>query len=121
MGPDARQRRQLVLLYLLAALLACLLGVVTLLDSPRYGPVEFFILPAPVSYGPRDFSADPVNLNTADAQELDLLPGIGETLAQRILAYREQNGPFTSLEQLLKVEGIGEKTLEKLRPLVCLA
>lgn len=59
-----------------------------------------------------------VNLNTATLQELDLLPGIGEELGKRILAYRKSNGNFSSIEELTKVRGIGEKTFEKLKNLV---
>ena len=58
----------------------------------------------------------PVNINTASQRELDALPGIGEVLAQRILDYRKANGAFSSVDELVKVKGIGEKTLEKLRP-----
>ena len=56
----------------------------------------------------------PVDINSADTQELCTLPGIGETLARRILAYRELNGPFERPEELMNVEGIGAGKLEAL-------
>jgi competence protein ComEA len=59
-----------------------------------------------------------VNLNTADADALDALPRIGPALAARIVAWREQNGRFTSVDDLLAVPGIGDKMLESLRDLV---
>lgn len=59
-----------------------------------------------------------VNINTADAAALDTLPGIGEVLAGRIVEHREANGPFGSVDDLINVSGIGEVTLEELRPLV---
>jgi competence protein ComEA len=59
-----------------------------------------------------------VNVNTADAATLDSLPGIGEVLAQRIIDHREAHGPFASVDELISVSGIGEVTLEELRPLV---
>ena len=61
----------------------------------------------------------PLNLNTADAEALCALPGIGETLAGRILAFREAHGPFAAPEELMLVEGIGEKRYERIRDLVC--
>ncbi|MFW1677535.1 ComEA family DNA-binding protein [Pontibacter sp. JAM-7] len=59
--------------------------------------------------------AEPVNLNTADVATLASLQGIGPAKAKAIVAYRNQNGPFTSVEQLLEVKGIGNATLEKNR------
>lgn len=59
-----------------------------------------------------------MNVNTATATELEELPGIGEVLAQRIVDYRTDNGPFASVDQLLDVSGIGDSILESLRELV---
>ncbi len=59
-----------------------------------------------------------VDINNADAVTLESLPGIGESTAAKIIAYRESNGPFASVDDLDAVSGIGEKTMEKLRPLV---
>lgn len=61
---------------------------------------------------------DRLDLNTATLEELDTLPGIGPVLGQRILDYREEFGGFQTVEELLYVKGIGEKTLEKLENLV---
>jgi len=67
---------------------------------------------------PKSASADarPVDINTAGATELQSVPGIGKSLAERILAFREKNGAFGSVDDLLKIQGIGEKSLQKLRP-----
>lgn len=56
-----------------------------------------------------------VDVNAAAVEELAVLPGIGEGRAQAIIDYREEHGPFTSLEGLLQVKGVGEKILEGLR------
>ena len=70
--------------------------------------------PAPSKSAAAD--AKPVDINTAGASELESVPGIGKSLAQRILTFREQNGAFASVDDLLKVQGIGEKSLQHLRP-----
>ena len=59
-----------------------------------------------------------VNLNTADAATLDTLPRVGPAMAERIIQWREANGRFTAVEDLLNVTGIGEKTFESLKDLV---
>lgn len=56
-----------------------------------------------------------INLNTATKEELLTLDGIGESYADRIIAYRENNGPFQSSEEILQVKGIGEKTYQKIK------
>lgn len=59
-----------------------------------------------------------ININTADKAALMTLNGIGEVKAQAIIDYRRENGSFTSVNELLRVSGIGEKTLEKIRPYI---
>lgn len=63
---------------------------------------------------PAATAAQQVDLNTADAQQLQTLPGIGPVLAERIVAYRTEHGPFARPEQLCNVRGIGEKTYARL-------
>ena len=77
-------------------------------SSPTGKPTEAATQP-PTEPGPLD-------LNHATAQELTTLPGIGEVLAQRIVDYRNANGPFASVDDLLEVNGIGPGILETIRP-----
>jgi competence protein ComEA len=59
-----------------------------------------------------------VNINTADATQLQLLPRVGPALAQRIIEFRESHGPFESIDELVAVKGIGETSLGNLSPYV---
>jgi len=67
---------------------------------------------------PENSAEFPVNINTAEKEALTALPGIGEILAQRIIAYRNANGSFSSVDGLMYVEGIGEKKLEAILDLI---
>ncbi len=79
---------------------------------------EIFLLEAPIptpnKSGGASFSTR-ININTADAQELQNIKGVGPSISQRIVDYREQNGPFKSIEEIKKIRGIGNKTFEKMK------
>ena len=59
-----------------------------------------------------------VNINTASSEELELLPRVGPALAGRIIQFREANGPFSTVDEILAVKGIGENSFEKLEPFI---
>jgi competence protein ComEA len=60
----------------------------------------------------------PVNINTATQAQLEALPGVGPKVAERILEFRQKNGNFKKIEDLMNVQGIGEKSFLKLKPLL---
>lgn len=61
-----------------------------------------------------------VNINTASVEELsESLPGVGKVTAERIVEYRESNGQFNSIDEIMEVKGIGEKIFEKIESLIC--
>ncbi len=74
--------------------------------------------PPPAARGTGGAPAGPVDLNTATLEQLDTLPGVGPVMAGRILDWRTQHGRFASVDQLREVSGIGDRTFERLAPLV---
>ncbi|MFF7107645.1 ComEA family DNA-binding protein [Pseudomonas sichuanensis] len=101
--------RNTVLSYLLLPLFTCL--SFSLSAAPNSMPAE----PVPAVM-PAEQANNRVDLNTADAQTLQkALNGIGQAKAQAIVAYREANGPFTSVDELLEIKGIGKALLERNR------
>ena len=93
-----------------AAMFATLLsGTALAQSSPTPAPRASKAAAAPTE------KAAPVNLNTATATELERLPGIGPKVAARIVDYRTKKGPFHKTEELMNVQGIGEKSYLKLR------
>ncbi len=109
--------------FLIAALIGFLLVVYAGIRLIPPHPRARFPEPKPVrlelNIAPVELVVEgPLNINTATAEELEELPGIGPELARRIIAYREEHGPFKSVEDLLNVKGIGPATLQKIRDLI---
>ena len=93
----------------LLALLVLGWGIATQAEqasAPRPGPAA------------KASASAPLNLNTATVAQLETLPGIGRSTAERILEYRDKSGGFKKVEDLMNVRGIGEKSFLKLKPLV---
>ena len=80
---------------------------------------RYFGLSAAEGEGTTEDLVPLVNINTADADELQRLSGIGEVKAQRIIEHREQYGPFVTIEQIMNVAGIGEATFANIREQIC--
>ena len=96
-------------------ILKCTAAVVLLIFFGAAG-----VLPA-IAAGPEGNTKEKpalVDVNSASAADLEKLPGIGPALAKRIVEFREKNGPFQSVDDLIKVQGIGEKSLARFREFV---
>ncbi len=81
-------------------------------------PAAFVGAPKSSIASPTPMPIEPININEAGITLLTCLPGIGDALAQRIISYRDEHGPFSCVEDLLNVSGIGEKKLEGFREYV---
>ena len=101
-----------LLLAVTAAMTIFLFGFLTGRNSNHYG-ITISDIPAQTISESADTQMD---INNASIYELDTLPGIGPVLAQRIIDYRENNGPFTELEQLINIKGISASRLEEIAP-----
>lgn len=93
-------------------------GTVTLAVPAQMQTAPTAAATAPTQTVPEETVSFPVNINTADAETLAALPGIGQVLAERIVAYRRQNGSFRAIEEITNVEGIGEKKAEAILELI---
>ena len=87
-----------------------------LLSSPGPQPETFYLPKAEDTTLPPP--TERININTADAKALEALPGIGPAIAGRIIAYREENGPFPSPAALIRVDGVGEALLTEIYDLI---
>ncbi len=87
------------------------------LDIP-FGEGASLVIPTPGIEEVEPSETDLININTASLAELDTLPGIGPTTAQKIIDYRDENGPFRTPEDIINVSGIGPGTYERIKDLI---
>lgn len=93
-------------------------SAVTPSDSAAAPPSGKAVAPSDSAVAPPDNADGRVNLNTADLQSLCALPGIGDALAGRIIAYREEHGPFARPEDVMRVSGIGQGKFDAMKALI---
>ena len=102
-------------LLILSALFLCLMVGILYQTGPRGEKDTYSISVQADDRESLPEEAAPLNINTATVEQLETLSGIGPVLAERIVAEREENGLFSSVEDLKRVSGIGDKTLEEIR------
>ncbi len=114
-SPMLRRADQAVVAVLVAASLVAVAAYWTLRGGARGELIEIES-DGSADDGPRRTARYTVDINSADWPEFEPLPGVGERLARRIVESREAEGPFQSVDDLSRVSGIGQKTVERLRP-----
>lgn len=91
------------------------------MQHQRFLPIALVVVTVFAGIGAAEGSqpaAGVVNINNASSEQLQLLPRVGPSLAQRIIDFREANGPFRAVEEIVAVKGIGENSFEKLEPYI---
>ncbi len=83
------------------------------------GSLAGVLVPAPVKTN-SSLTTFPISINAASAEELTLLPGVGDVTAKRILEYRSKNNGFKSKEEIMRVKGIGKVKFEKIKDKICI-
>jgi competence protein ComEA len=87
-------------------------------SAPTEASASLFALPGSTEVPTSDPNVELVNINTATLEELNALPGIGPTTAQKIIDYRDANGAFSVIEDIMNVSGIGPATFEEIKDLI---
>jgi competence protein ComEA len=83
------------------------------------GSIAGVLIPAPVKTT-NSLATFPISINSATAEELTLLPGVGDVTAERILEYRSKNNGFKSKDEIMRVKGIGKVKFEKIKDKICI-